>query len=309
MKFIPAILMSMVLSGAFFVRYAHADYYDVLQNGGSIEEVADALGELSYAGSKRPFWNYVRYLNYEAGETEGGRAYIVRKAAAEALGRVRDERGIAPLIERFRKEKNDSVKGSLLFALSFYPQAESNSLIIESLSSPSEDVRYAALVCAATLARKELASQIKPLLSSEKDESMKLVVAYTLFSLGDDAARYRDQCIAGLKSDDPGIRFRAADLIGRGKMDEAVPELLHAMEIENRYWVRAAFDQTLGILYYERKRKREAEDDEAYGRIGATTTVTPVEKKGDVTGATKDVIKKDEPQPAKKEAEQTPAKK
>lgn len=286
------LVIVLIISAA---QYARADYLDVLQNGGSIEEVVDALGELSYAGSRKPFWNYVRYLNYEAGESEGGRAYMVRRAAAEALGRVRDDRAIAPLMDRFKKEKNDSVRAGIIYGLMFYPQAESSPLIAEGLSSQSEEVRFTALICAATLGRKDLIPRIKPLLESEKDVPMKLTASYSLFMLGDDTVANRARCVKGLSSDDPSVRFRAADMIGRAKMDDAIPDIMKAMEIENRYWVREAMDHALTILYYERKRKREEAENASYGADEPVTTGLVEVKKSDPEKDAKDKDKKNDP--------------
>ncbi len=287
MKIRKLLVIILIISAA---QYARADYLDVLQNGGSIEEVVDALGELSYAGSRKPFWNYVRYLNYEAGESEGGRAYMVRRAAAEALGRIRDDRAIAPLMDRFRKEKNDPVRAGIIYGLMFYPQAESSPLIAEGLSSQSEEVRFTALICAATLGRKDLIPRIKPLLESEKDVPMKITASYALFMLGDDTVANRARCVKGLSSDDPSVRFRAADMIGRAKMDDAIPSIMKAMEIENRYWVREAMDHALTILYYERKRKREEAENAAYGADEPVTTGLVEVKK---SASEKDATEKD----------------
>jgi hypothetical protein len=267
---------------------AHADYLDILQNGGSIEEVVNALGELSYAGSRKPFWSYVRYLNYEAGESEGGRAYVVRRAAAEALGRIRDDRSITPLIERFKKEKNDSVRAGILYGLMFYPQAESSPLFAEGLSSQSEDVRFTALISIAACGRKDLVSKIKPLLESEKEETMKLSAAYALYMLGEEKSINRGKCIRGLASVDPSVRFRAADLIGRAKIDDAINDIVKAIEIENRYWVRIEMDRALTILYYERKRKREEADRALYGEDEPVTTGMVEVKKEDPGNDKKD---------------------
>jgi HEAT repeat protein len=241
------------------------EYQEILRTGGSNEQVVDALSHLSYAGNLSSFWNYVRYLDYEAGESEGGNAYTVRKAAAEALGRIKDERSVPILIERFKKEKVDAVRAAILHSLEFYPKADSSAVLSEGLSSPNEECRFRAMMSAAILVRKDLLGQIKSMLSTEKDEPMKLTISYALMALGDDIDGNRKALIAGLNSKDPVVRYRAADYIGRLKVVQAASDVARAIEIENRYWVRAELDRTLTVLYVERRRIREADEAEAMG--------------------------------------------
>jgi HEAT repeat protein len=249
-------------------------YREILQSGGSNEQVVEAIYQLSYAGNITSFWNYVKYLNYEAGESEGGgSAFLVRRAAAEALGRIRDERSIPHLVERLKNEKHDAVRASIMYALGFYPKAESSAYLSEGLSSQNEEVRYRAIMSAAGLGRKELVPAIRALYAQEKDEPMRLTIAYALYTLEDDRDTNRKLFIAGLRNRDPVVRFRAADYIGRARIDSAISEVVRAIDIENRYWVRIELDYTLAILYEERRRKREAEESAVLDRIvdGATT--------------------------------------
>jgi HEAT repeat protein len=235
-----------------------AQYQDYLTNGASAEQLIESLKYFSYWGSKSNFWYYVKYLDYSAGENGGTDAStFVRKAAAEALGRIKDERSVPFLIARYKKEKKDSVKASIVYALGFYKNADSQSIVEESLASSDEDIRYQGMMTAVTLGKKEVAPKIRAIFNSEKDEGAKVVESYALLALGDDVEGNTKFLVAGLRSQDPIVRFRSTDCLARLKLDSAIEEMVKAFEIENRWWVRVEMDRTLAILYGERRRKSE----------------------------------------------------
>ena len=84
-------------------------------------------------------------------------------------------------------------------------------------------------------------------------------------ALGDDVEVNRKVLIAGLLSKDPVVRYRSADYLGRLKVVQAVVDVVRAIEIENRYWVRAELDRTRSILYDERRRIQDNNEAEAMG--------------------------------------------
>lgn len=239
-------------------RADFSHYIDIVKNGGSPDQVAESLNQLSYVGYKQLFWNYVKYLEYTAGEKDGGTgAVLVRKAAAEALGRINDERAVKYLIEQYKKETNSQVKASILFGLSFYRDSSINAVIDDGLSSQDEGIRYHALMAAVTVEKKDSVQKIKTLFADEKDSAMKMTGAFALYSLGDDQKANGKFLVDGLKDKDPVVRFRAIDYISRLKLDSAVNEIIRAMEIENKWWVRIEMDKALAVLYAEKRRKQE----------------------------------------------------
>jgi HEAT repeat protein len=262
------------------VKSSYSYYEDIVQTGGSPEQVIEALNQLSYAGHKSMFWNYVKYLDYTAGEDKGGTAaYRVRKAAAEALGRLKDDRAVSHLVERFKKEKNNQVKAAILYGLSFYRSASANPLIDESLASPDDDIRYHAMMTAVTVERKEAISKIKNLFNNEKDAALKITECYALYALGDSPAENKKLLSEGLKDRDPVVRYRAADYIARLKIDSVVDDVIKALEIENRWWVRVEMDRTVTILYTEKRRKREEAEEKMFSNTYASPSPKPEEKK------------------------------
>jgi len=106
-------------------------------------------------------------------------------------------------------------------------------------------------------AEKEVAPKIRAIFNSEKDEGAKVVESYALLALGDDVEGNTKFLVAGLRSQDPIVRFRSTDCLARLKLDSAIEEMVKAFEIENRWWVRVEMDRTLAILYGERRRKSE----------------------------------------------------
>ena len=77
---------------------------------GPLEKKTEAMLHMGYAGNKSGFWYYVKYLNYSQKENDSHDIVMARCAAAEALGRIKDDRAIKYLTERFSVEKNDTVR-------------------------------------------------------------------------------------------------------------------------------------------------------------------------------------------------------
>jgi hypothetical protein len=253
------VILSVLLSAGVSPLFADfSRYIDIVRNGGSPEQVAESLNQLSYAGYKPLFWNYVKYLEYTAGESDGGTgASLVRKAAAEALGRLNDDRAVKYLVDRYAVEKNVQVKASILYGLGFYRDAGIGPVIDDGLSSADENIRYHAMMAAVSSGKKDSAAKIRKLFAEEKDPAMKMTESFALYSLGDDQKANGKFLTDGLKDKDPVARYRSVDYISRLKLDSAADEVVRAMEIENKWWVRVEMDKTLAVLYAEKRRKRD----------------------------------------------------
>jgi HEAT repeat protein len=281
----------LVMSSAIFLQTAARaeSYVEALHAARSNDQIIEALYQLSYYGNKSCFWDYVKYLNFTAGEDEGSSAPQIRKAAAEALGRSKDDRGVQYLVERFGKEKNDSVKASIVFGLSFHQSPEVLPVVQSGLSSVSEELRYQSIVSAVRIAAKDTIPALKKILSTDTDD-MRIAAAWALYSLGDDAETNKKMLIAGLRSPEPVIRFRSADFIGRAGIEDASGELVKALEIENRWWVKAELDRSLNLIYEVKRKKRDAEEDKAWSSIEGSSPAA--EKKENVSPSAASVDKK-----------------
>ena len=239
-------------------------YVEMLRAARSNDQIIEAMYQLSYYGNRSCFWDFVKYLNYTSGEAEGSNAPLVRRAAAEALGRSKDDRGVQYLVERYGKEKNDTVKVSIIFGLGFHAVPEIVPVIKNALGSGNVDVRYQAVLAAERSKSKEVIPDIRAIHASDSDDTMKMVSAFALYSFGEDRAANEKYLSAGLRSPDPLVRYRAADYIGRAGIDSAAPEVIRAIEIENKWWVKSELDRAMDRIYEVKKKKRDAEAAEGF---------------------------------------------
>lgn len=259
-RFLAALCAALLISAT-----ASAEsYVEMLRAARSTDQIIEALYQLSYYGNKSCFWDFVKYLNYTSGEGEGSNAPLVRRAAAEALGRSKDPRGVPHLVERYGKEKNDQVKMSIVFGLSFHSEPSIIPVIKDAIASQNADLRYQGVLAAEKTGAKDLTPAIKEIRASDKDDTMRLVAAYALYSFGEDRPSQEKYLTDALKSSDPLMRCRAADYIGRAGIDSAAGEVIKAIEIENKWWVKTELDRAMDRIYEVKKKKRDAEAEESW---------------------------------------------
>lgn len=257
--------MLLLCAALFSAAPASAEsYVEMLRAARSNDQIIEALYQLSYYGNKSCFWDFVKYLNYTSGESEGSNAPLVRKAAAEALGRSKDARGVPHLIERYGKEKNDKVKMSIVFGLSFHSDPAIVPVIKDALASPDADLRYQGVLAAEKTGAKELVPAIKEIRASDRDDTMRLVAAFALYSFGEDRPSQEKYLTDALRNQDPLVRCRAADYIGRAGIDSAAGEVIKAIEVENKWWVKTELDRAMDRIYEVKKKKRDAEAEESW---------------------------------------------
>lgn len=273
-------LLFVFATGLLCLIYPAYAEYDALKSslhsGDSPSVLIETINHLSYAGYKEGFWDYVRYLDYAIDEESGSDAYLVRKAAAEALGRIRDDRAIPYLVERFAKEKKDQVSGSIIFALSYYPCEQTNKIVAEGLISQNDIIRYEATIAVVKISAKNLIPDLQKEYIAEKDDSIKMAALYALSALGSESEKNNAELVSGLKNRDPVVRYRSADYIGRLKLVSALKNINSAIEIENKYWVLIQLENTKTILHYEIKKIREDADRQVVESVvyGDTNTET-----------------------------------
>ena len=156
---------------------------DVLADG-PLEKKSEAMLHMGYAGNKAGFWYYVKYLNYSQKEDDSRDIIQCRCAAAEALGRIKDERALKYLIERYGKEKNNLVKTKLLFALSFYKNPEIIPVLSDALDSDSDNVKFQALLTSAVSGDSTLSGKVESVKNASKDTAFISAAAFFLAQNG-----------------------------------------------------------------------------------------------------------------------------
>jgi len=230
--------------------------FDDLESG-SYEEKIAAMYFYGYSRNKKAFWYMVKNLEVETGIERGMElGERVRTSAAESLGRLGDERAVPFLVGRYRLEKSDPVRKSILSALSRFRGAEISQAVSDSLSSGNADVRNEALVTAAMIGDKGLVPQIKAITFKEGDTRTKYSVCFALVKLGDDPEKNSGLFRSGLKEKDPSTRFWCAYYLSLTDRTEFISDIIAAVEIENHEWVKKQMETAI-VALSEIKKKRE----------------------------------------------------
>ena len=71
------------------------------------------------------------------------------------------------------------------------------------------------------------------------------------------------------------MRCRAADYIGRAGIDSAAGEVIKAIEVENKFWVKTELDRAMDRIYEVRKKKRDAESEESWKFLDSESSSAP----------------------------------
>lgn len=243
----------------------NADNYMNILKYGTPRQKAEAMYQLGYAGNKKAFWFYVKYLSYLPNNSDGVDAVKVREAAAEALGRIKDPRSVKYLIERYDKEKVFSVKKRIVFALSFYRDKRAYPVIENAASSEDEFLHFEGVLTAAKYA----VDEFKDILLKEYNEKeapavLKTTAAFGLIQIEKNNDDYKQYLIDSLKNKEQSVRYWAAFYIRQLKMTEAEKFLIKALEIENVFWVENEMKLALQVIYYEKDRIKKKKNYNAY---------------------------------------------
>ncbi len=230
------------LLGLFFVIFTFSNssaehiFLKRLKDG-SIEQRIKAIYSLGYAKSKAGFWYYVKYLNYQPDQGELT-AVLCRSAAAEALGRIKDKRAIKFLIERYKKEKNDSVKERIVFAFGFYTDPQLIPLVKSALNSKNKDLKTQAILTAAKMNEKSFLPEIKQIFNTEKDVAVQCTAAFAAIRYDKEYEKYAAKLKEYLINKDPFVRLCAAEYLALSAQISAISDLQRAIKIENKEWVK-----------------------------------------------------------------------
>ena len=146
----------------------------------------------------------------------------VRKAAAYALGKIKDPRAVEPLIAAL-KDHNSDVREAAAYALGKIKDPRAVEPLIAALKDEDSDVRKAA---AEALGEIKDPRAVEPLIAALKDESssVRRAAAEALGKIGD--PRAVEPLIAALKDKDSDVRYAAAKALGEIKDPRAVEPLI-----------------------------------------------------------------------------------
>ncbi len=228
------------------------DFLKTLEDG-SVEEKIEAMYNTGYAGNKAVFWYFVKYLSYTPKNGDNQLAIRCREAAAEGLGRINDKRAIPYLIEQYKKEKNIAVKRKIMFAFRRYRDAEIIPLVEDAISSSDPDLRFQGVMTASFSNNEDYAVKVSQLLENEKDSTVKLAGIYCLANIGSDFDNNFSQLLKALHQKEPELRYWAAQFIRVIDNPKGIDDLVKALEIENKIWVRNEMELALSTLYVSRK--------------------------------------------------------
>ncbi|MBP9022389.1 MAG: HEAT repeat domain-containing protein [Spirochaetes bacterium] len=223
---------------------------------GPLEKKTEAMLHMGYAGNKSGFWYYVKYLNYSQKENDSHDIVMARCAAAEALGRIKDDRAIKYLTERFSVEKSDTVKAKILFALSFYKSPDIIHVLSSALDSENENVKFQAILTSSVSGDTSLAGKIENVKNTSKDTAFTSAAAFFLANNNIDRDKNVQMLKDLLKDINPDARFWSARNLSLLDETSAIPDLVRAAEIENKYWAAIEIDMALNHLYFVKREKR-----------------------------------------------------
>jgi HEAT repeat protein len=167
---------------------------------------------------------------------------LVQYEAAEALGDLRDEKAVAPLITALKRDEFSGVRWKAAEALSKMgnPAVEP---LIATLKHPDEDVRWKAAIALGEIGNP---NAIEPLihLLSDDDRFVRSRAAHALSMIGEQAVF---PLIHALKKGDAGVRWGAALALGKIKKPLAVEPLIFALA-DNEAMVRAEAASALASI-------------------------------------------------------------
>ncbi|MDD3317791.1 MAG: HEAT repeat domain-containing protein [Methanosarcina sp.] len=152
----------------------------------------------------------------------------IRENAAATLGKIKDERAVQPLIKLLTDEEWEVEKGATdaLIAIG-EPAVEP---LIEILQDKNEDV-YLQMKVVAVLAGIKDERAIQPMIQALKEKpELQADLGYHLGLMGEPAV---EPLIQVLGEEDPNVRVRAAEALGRIRDERAVEPLKVALNDED----------------------------------------------------------------------------
>lgn len=223
---------------------------------GTIVEKTEAMYHLGYAGNKKPFWLYVKYLNFHPQtEHDSITAIQCREAAATALGRIKDKRAAPYLIEQWKREKAVTVKIKIISSLRYYKNSEIEAVIREGMKAEETNLVFESVITAGYYKSNALIADLESLYSSTKDDTIKAAASFSIIETDPKLSKYIQHLEASLTSENSSERYWAAFFIGESEKTEALSALKRALEIEHQPTVAKVMNNAITRLHYVLKRQ------------------------------------------------------
>jgi len=177
--------------------------------------------------------------------------WYVRSAAASALGEIRSEKAVEPLIQRLEDEnEHEEVRWTAVIALGAIGSDKAVEPLIQKLEDNDKDkiVRWAA---AEALGRIKSDKAVEPLIQrlEDKDKIVRWAAAEALGRIKSDKAV--EPLIQKLRDEKGYVRSAAAKALGRIKSDKAVEPLIQRLKDRDEF-VRRAAARALGEIRCEK---------------------------------------------------------
>ncbi len=223
------------------------DYIEMLKNG-TWEQRITAMYTLGYSGNKKAFWYMVKYLDQTFQSNNQALAVRVRQAAAISLGRLKDERAIPYLVDRYKKEEDTEVKRAILFALRFFkPTPEAITVIKQGLADSNKDIKWEALMVSCAYCDSSLSGDIAQLRNSD-DPEIKVITAYIQYMLNQNRQENEAIMRKSLTHKQPLVRYWASHFLPKSVGTPALEDIMKALEIESVWWVANEMENSIYIL-------------------------------------------------------------
>ncbi|MGQ9842120.1 MAG: HEAT repeat domain-containing protein [Spirochaetota bacterium] len=241
-------LLSLIISFFVFTEILLANNYIEMLKNGTWEQRITAMYTLGYSGNKKAFWYLVKYLDQSFESANQGLAVRVRQAAAISLGRLKDDRAIPYLVERYKKEDNIEVKRAIMFALRFFkPTAEATTVVKQGLADSNKDIKWEALMVSSIYCDNSISGEIAQL-SNTDDPEIKVITAYIQYMLNQNKPENEAIMRKSLSHKSSLVRYWAAHFLTQSIGTAALEDIMKALEIESVWWVANEMENNIYIL-------------------------------------------------------------
>ncbi|MCX8123932.1 MAG: HEAT repeat domain-containing protein [Spirochaetes bacterium] len=266
-------ILSVIVSLFIFAGLLHADDYLEMLKNGTWEQRITAMYTLGYSGNKKAFWYLVKYLDQSFQSDNQSLAVRVRQAAAISLGRLKDDRAIPYLVDRYKKEENTEVKRAILFALRFFkPTPEAIAVVKQGLADSNKDIKWEALMASCAYCDSSLSGEIGQLAQSD-DPEIKVITAYIQYMLNQNKQENESIMRKSLTHKQPLVRYWASHFLTKSVGTAALEDIMKALEIESVWWVANEMENSIYIL------ARKKFNDEMVEQLGSFRFVVDKKEK------------------------------
>jgi HEAT repeat protein len=153
----------------------------------------------------------------------------VRYSAIDALGNIRDNKAVDPLIQTLR-DKDEKVRKGVAYALGEIGDQRAVKPLIQTLKDIDENVRS---ITAEALGKIRDKSAVEPLIQTlkDKDDEVRRAAAWALGEIRD--KRAVEPLIQALKDEDKEVRRTTVDALGKSRDKGAINPLIDLLNKNN----------------------------------------------------------------------------